>query len=188
MDVKPTWLSTLNWEVNEKLCKTKNKNSPRSLPQPLFCEVLFSGSDTCTGENCKKGIFEGLNPAICCSWYCWAGIFLSSAKFGVLKQTWNMTDNPETFSSCQALEMTQSKLFQSIWLWKSDRWDKLLLHKLWYSKQTALDENIYFGFTCEKQMLYFHYVRSQGNTQPVFRARKNHTGWEIILKCKQSIL
>lgn len=51
--------------------------------QSLFCKVLFSGSYTCTDENCKKGIFEGLDPAICCSLYCCAGKY-----FPLLCQIW----------------------------------------------------------------------------------------------------
>lgn len=189
MDMKPTWLSTLSWEVNGKLCKTKNPSRVADLFfSPCFVEVILVQVKTAKMEYLRDWIqtFAVANSVVQVS------ISLSSANFWELKHTQNtMTDNLVTFPSFQALEMTQSKLSWSIWLWNSDRWDKLLLHKLWFRKQTALNENIYFGFTClkcKKQMLYFHYVRPQENTQSVFRARKNHTGWEKILKCKQSIL
>lgn len=155
---------------------------------PCFVEVIHVQVKTAEIEY----LWDCIQPFAVADTVVQVSVSLSSAKFGILKHTWNtMTDNLVSFPSFQALEMTQRKLSLSIWLWNSDRWDKLLLHKLWVRKQTALDENIYFEFTClkcQKQMLYFHYVRPQKNTQPIFRARKNHTGWEIILKAKQSIL
>lgn len=60
MGMKPTWLPILSWDGNEELYETKKKPSwMTDLFLSPFCEGLVSGSATCTGENCQKGILEG---------------------------------------------------------------------------------------------------------------------------------